>query len=56
MPFLVGFLGRVMDNDSKVAFYKKFREFFDLILRNLRDNVNYKTNLVMISSFLRNWH
>lgn len=45
-----------MDNDSKVAFYKKFKEFFDLILRNLRDNVNYKTNLVMISSFLRNWY
>lgn len=56
VPFLVGFLGRVMDNDSKVAFYKKFREFFDLILRNLKDNVSYKTNLVMISSFLRNWY
>jgi hypothetical protein len=56
IPFVVGFLGKVMDNHSKVAFYRRYTPFFELIFKNLRENTNYKTNLVMISNFLKNWH
>ncbi len=51
----MGFLGRVADNDAKVRFCNRFKVFFDIVFRNLKENINYKTNLVMLSNFLRKW-
>lgn len=55
VPFIVGFL-RGLTREQKLIMLKRFPEFFQLLLKNLRENSNYKTTLLMLAGFLKDWH
>lgn len=56
LPFLIGFLGRALSRQQKVKLLRSFPEFFEFLLRNVRENNNYKTTLMMLSAFIKDWH
>jgi len=51
----MGFLGRVLPYESKLEMISRFKPLFDLMLQNIEQNNNYKTNTFMFSYFLNNW-
>jgi hypothetical protein len=56
IPLLVGFLSRALTPAAKLRFYKKFQSFFALMVENIKNNVNYKTNINMFTCFINNWN
>lgn len=55
MPFVLGFLGKVLNNAQKVEYLKNHRAELLNLVNNLAKNQDYELSAMMLSYFLRGW-
>ena len=55
MPFIVGFLGKVVSNRERAEFLAKHKLDLSSVLNSFMKNEDYELSSMMLSCFLRGW-